>query len=90
MIGLVLVIGPAGAGKTRMLKATADDLTAHGRGVFPGGADLGRSPGRVRPLRLEGAFAISMNVSPRASAAQRFDARRWFPAPFVPAVVLPR
>ena len=31
---LVLVIGPAGAGKTRMLKATADDLGAHGRAVF--------------------------------------------------------
>ncbi len=31
---LVLVIGPAGAGKTRMLKAAADDLSAHGRVVF--------------------------------------------------------
>jgi AAA domain len=31
---LVLVVGPAGAGKTRMLTATADDLRAHGRDVF--------------------------------------------------------
>ena len=31
---LVLVIGPAGAGKTRMLTAAADDLHAHGRVVF--------------------------------------------------------
>jgi conjugative relaxase-like TrwC/TraI family protein len=31
---LVLVIGPAGAGKTRMLKAAADDLGARGRVVF--------------------------------------------------------
>ena len=31
---LVLVVGPAGAGKTRMLTAAADDLHAHGRVVF--------------------------------------------------------
>jgi hypothetical protein len=31
---LVLVVGPAGAGKTRMLAATAHDLSAHGRVVF--------------------------------------------------------
>ena len=31
---LVLVVGPAGAGKTRMLTAAADDLHQHGRDVF--------------------------------------------------------
>ena len=31
---LVLVVGPAGAGKTRMLTAAAADLDAHGRVVF--------------------------------------------------------
>jgi hypothetical protein len=31
---LVLVVGPAGAGKTRMLAAAASDLQAHGRAVF--------------------------------------------------------
>jgi hypothetical protein len=31
---LVLVVGPAGAGKTRMLSAAATDLHAHGRVVF--------------------------------------------------------
>jgi conjugative relaxase-like TrwC/TraI family protein len=31
---LVLVVGPAGAGKTRMLTAAAADLHAHGRSVF--------------------------------------------------------
>ena len=31
---LVLVVGPAGAGKTRMLTAAADDLHDHGRAVF--------------------------------------------------------
>ena len=31
---LVLVVGPAGAGKTRMLTAAADDLHRHGRDVF--------------------------------------------------------
>ncbi len=31
---LALVVGPAGAGKTRMLTAAADDLHAHGRVVF--------------------------------------------------------
>jgi len=31
---LVLVVGPAGAGKTTMLSAAVDDLTAHGRPVF--------------------------------------------------------
>jgi conjugative relaxase-like TrwC/TraI family protein len=31
---LVLVVGPAGAGKTRMLTAAADDLHRHGRVVF--------------------------------------------------------
>ena len=30
---LVLVVGPAGAGKTTMLRAAADDLTGHGRPV---------------------------------------------------------
>jgi conjugative relaxase-like TrwC/TraI family protein len=32
--GLVLVVGPAGAGKTRMLTAAARDLVDHGRVVF--------------------------------------------------------
>ena len=31
---LVLVVGPAGAGKTRMLTAAANDLDDHGRSVF--------------------------------------------------------
>ena len=31
---LVLVVGPAGAGKTRMLAAAVNDLHAHGRAVF--------------------------------------------------------
>jgi conjugative relaxase-like TrwC/TraI family protein len=31
---LVLVVGPAGAGKTTMLRAAIDDLTADGRAVF--------------------------------------------------------
>ena len=31
---LVLVVGPAGAGKTRTLNAAADDLHGHGRDVF--------------------------------------------------------
>ena len=31
---LVLVVGPAGAGKTRMLTAAGNDLHDHGRGVF--------------------------------------------------------
>ena len=32
--GLVLVVGPAGAGKTRMLRAAVDDLRRQGRPVF--------------------------------------------------------
>ena len=32
--GLVLVVGPAGAGKTRMLAAAVVDLSGHGRAVF--------------------------------------------------------
>lgn len=32
--GLVLVVGPAGAGKTVMLRAAVGDLHAHGRAVF--------------------------------------------------------
>ena len=36
---LVLVVGPAGAGKTRMLTAAADDLDAHGRAGVRAGAD---------------------------------------------------
>jgi conjugative relaxase-like TrwC/TraI family protein len=39
---LVLVVGPAGAGKTRMLTAAADDLHGHGRDVF-GGAQTARA-----------------------------------------------
>lgn len=31
---LVLVVGPAGAGKTTMLRAAVDDLAKHHRGVF--------------------------------------------------------
>ena len=32
--GLVVIVGPAGAGKTTMLRAAVDDLRAHGRPVF--------------------------------------------------------